>query len=155
METDISALLCYRLFYVVKLNELLIDREMEPFHLSRTQWKVITRFNFLPTPCTQQQLLTSMGIDRAHLTRVLDQLEQRELITRKRLTTDKRVYHVFLTDAGKQVLKKIEQILKSESESIANGLTSNEKSTLKKLINKIESNILIELKMNDQEKYYV
>ena len=145
MKVNLSKLLCYNLFYVVKLSEQLIDRQMEPFDLSRTQWKIIARFNFLPTPCTQQQLLTSMGIDRAHLTRTLDQLEQRGLIIRERLHTDKRAFNVFPSAAGTKLLKKIEKTLKAESDILINGLSKFEKSTLKKLIGKVESNILLEL----------
>jgi DNA-binding MarR family transcriptional regulator len=148
MNINLSKLLCYKLFYVVKLNEQLIDQAMEPFHLSRTQWKIIVRFNFLPIPCTQQQLLTSMGIDRAHLTRTLEQLELRHLITRERVPTDKRSFHIVLTTAGKKLLRKIEHILQLESEAMVNGLTQSEQSTLRKLIDKVESNILLELEGN-------
>jgi MarR family transcriptional regulator for hemolysin len=145
MEINLSKLLCYRLFYVVKLNEQLIDKEMAQFNLSRTQWKVIARFNFLPTPCAQQQLLASMGIDRAHLARTLDQLEQQGFIGRERVATDKRAYNIFLTAQGKRLLKKIEQILQSESETIMGGMSQNERTTLRQLLNTIESNILVEL----------
>lgn len=145
MKINLSELLCYKLFYVVKLDEQLIDKKMKQYHLSRTQWKVIARFNFLPIPCTQQQLLTSMGIDRAHLTRTLDQLEQRGLVTRERLSTDKRVFNVFPTELGVQLLKKIEKTLKTESDALINGLSKTERATLTKLIGKVESNILLEL----------
>ncbi len=145
-KTNLTNLLCYKLFNVVKVNEQLIDRAMEPFHLSRTQWKVMARFNFLALPCTQQQLLTSMSIDRAHLTRTLDQLEQRGLIVRERLASDKRAYNVFPTKDGIRLLKKIEQILQAESHSLARGLSQKEKSMLGKLLDRVASNILEELK---------
>ena len=145
MKINLNALLCYRLFYIVKLNEQLIDKKMELFNLSRTQWKVIARFNFLSTPCTQQQLLTSMGIDRAHLTRTLDQLEQRGLLAKERLANDKRAYNISLTQSGKNLLKAMEKILKSESEIMVQRLSQDEISDLTKLINRVESNILTEL----------
>jgi len=150
VKINLSKLLCYKLFYVVKLNEQLIDREMGQFHLSRTQWKVIARFNFLPIPCTQQQLLASMGIDRAHLTRTLDQLEQRGLVVRERLSSDKRAFKVSPTETGVRLLKEIEKTLNSESDMLTNGLSNIEKSELEKLMGKVESNILLELeKTND------
>lgn len=145
MEVNLETSLCYKLFHIVKLNEQLIDREMEQFNLSRTQWKVIARFNFLPIPCTQQQLLISMGIDRAHLTRTLDQLETRGFILRKRLTADKRAYNVFPTKSGEQLLNKIEMILHNESDCLTKGLSRNEKTILKKFIDKIELNVADEL----------
>ena len=142
MAIDLSNLLCYRLFSVVKLNEQLIDKYMESLDLNRTQWKIIARFNFLPMPCTQQQLLASMGIDRAHLTRTLEQLEQKSLIKREKQLGDKRSYTVALTQTGQVALQKVESILKTESEALEAGLSAAEKSLFKELINKIESNIL-------------
>src|SRR5579872_1010754 len=118
MKVDVSSLLCYKLFLLVKNNEYLIDNEMKQFNLSRTQWKVLIRFNFLPIPCAQQQLLKSMDIDRAHLTRILDQLEQRKLLTRTRLTNDKRGFNVSLTAQGKKLFKKMELILKHDSDTL-------------------------------------
>lgn len=145
MKITLNTLLCYRLFYVVKLNEQLIDKKMQPFDLSRTQWKVIARFNFLSNPCTQQQLLTSMGIDRAHLTRTLEQLEQRGFIAKQRLANDKRAYNISLTADGKKILKEIEKILQLESETMVHGLSRDEVLKLRNLVNRVEQNILIEL----------
>lgn len=142
MTVDLSNLLCYRLFFVVKANEQLIDKHMAPLHLNRTQWKVIARFNFLPMPCTQQHLLASMGIDRAHLTRTLEQLEQKSLIRKERQLGDKRAYTITLTQKGQAILEAVEKILKMESDSVEVGLSATEKSIFKELINKIEANIL-------------
>ena len=142
MTVDLSNLLCYRLFSVVKANEQLIDKHMAPLHLNRTQWKVIARFNFLPKPCSQQHLLASMGIDRAHLTRTLEQLEQKSLIRKERQLGDKRAYTITLTQKGQAILETVEKILKMESDSVEVGLSATEKSIFKELINKIEANVL-------------
>ncbi len=114
---------------------------MEPLDLSRTQWKIIARFNFLSVPCTQQQLLASMGIDRAHLTRALMQLEQKGMIKKERLPYDSRAYTLFLTSKGKTTLRSIEKILKLGSEILVTELTESETSMLKEYINKMESSI--------------
>lgn len=145
MKTDLDDLLCYQLFQVVKLNEQLIDKHMEQFELSRTQWKVIARFNFLPIPCTQQQLLMSMGIDRAHLARTLDRLEARGLIQKERLPNDKRAYHIFLTQTGKHLLHKIEKQLKSGSDILVKGMSTSEQSALTKTLQHIKDNVLVAL----------
>ena len=146
MTVNLTNLLCYKLFYLVKLNEQLIDKKMAPLNLTRTQWKIMARFNFLPTPCTQQTLLTSMGIDCAHLTRTLEQLEQRGLITKERIRDDKRAYQIYPTSKGQKQVNKIEQILITESNTLVNDFTQSEITQLTTLIDKIESNILEEFK---------
>ena len=145
MTVKLDDLLCYKLFKVVKLNEHLIDKGMEHLQLSRTQWKIMARFNFLNIPCAQQEMLTSMGIDRAHLTRSLEKLEARKLINRERLDSDKRAYTIAPTTKGQQLVKQIERILKNESALLISGISEKENNCLKKALIKIELNILDEL----------
>ncbi len=145
ISLKLNELLCYRLFNVVKLNEQLIGQRMDPFHLSKTQWKIMARFNFLTLPCTQQDMLSSMGIDRGHLTRALEQLEKRELIRKERLRHDKRAFNLFLTNKGKSLLKKIEQALVDESAALMNGLSEKENLTLSNILTKLEKTISAEL----------
>ncbi len=145
MKIDISDLLCHKFAFLAKTNARVIDAQMNQFDLSRTQWKVLLRFNFLPIPCTQQQLLKSVDIDRAHLTRTLDQLEQRKLITRTRLSHDKRAFNISPTLKGKELLKKMEQIMRDESNAMIKGINEKEIQLLDKLIHKVTANILNEL----------
>lgn len=145
MQIDVSSLLCYRLFFLVKTNEHLIDLQMKQWRLSRTQWKILVRFNFLSVPCTQQQLLKSMDIDRAHLTRTLDQLEQRQLITRTRLPNDKRAFNILPTSQGKSLIKKLEKFMQQESESMSAPLTAKERKLLDMFLHKMTKKVLAEL----------
>lgn len=145
MTIKLNDLLCYKLFKVVKLNEQRIDRGMEHLQLSRTQWKIMARFNFLDIPCAQQEMLISMGIDRAHLSRSLEKLEARKLIKRERLSSDKRSYNITPTTEGQELIKQVEKILKDQSDSLVVGITEEERSCLEKALNKIEINIVDEL----------
>lgn len=150
MTIDISSLLCYKLFLLVKTNEQIIDKQVKQFDLSRTQWKTLVKFNFLPMPCTQQQLLKAMEIDRAHLTRVLDQLEQRKLLMRARLSHDKRSFSVTLTSEGQRLLKKIEKILEHYSTNLVAELSKKDAKTFTNLLHSITSSLLH--KLNDKQK---
>jgi DNA-binding MarR family transcriptional regulator len=55
---------------------------------------------------SQAQLADAMGIERPNLVVIVDELEQRELITRERTPTDRRVYSLKATLAGRQLCKK-------------------------------------------------
>ncbi len=145
MKINASSLLCYKLFFLVKINSSLIDKQMKKIDLSRTQWKALIRFNFLKEPVTQQQLLKSIDIDRAHLTRTLEQLEQRNLIKRARSSEDKRVHIVSLTKSGEKLLKKVEQILKYESEIMVKCLDDTDRKQLDYLLLKITQEMVADL----------
>lgn len=141
MAKLLTDLMCYQLFHVVKLNNEQVDERMRRFELSRTQWKVIVRFNFLPNPCSQQALLHAIGIDRAHLTRTLDQLEKRELVNRLPMPGNRRAMQVELTISGKQLLKKMEVVMQQGNDQLLNGFTATERKQLERYVKRLASNI--------------
>tara|TARA_B100001027_G_scaffold208881_1_gene174547 strand:- start:445 stop:864 length:420 start_codon:yes stop_codon:yes gene_type:complete len=53
-----------------------------------------------------------LGIDNSTLTRLIDGLEKKKLVTRKRDASDNRVFKVFLTSRGEKVNNSIEFQLK-------------------------------------------
>lgn len=146
MNVNVQSQLGYQLLSLVRDNEHWISREMLPLDLSRTQWKVLVRFNFLPAPVGQQDLLKSVDIDRAHMTRTLDQLEERGLVTRERQKVDKRACYIALTASGKKLLAQIEILLEKHSELLVAGLTTDEQKALNSAIAKMSNNMSDALK---------
>ena len=122
---------------------------MKSLDLSRTQWQVMVRFSMFEMPCSQKTLLKSMEIDAAHLTRVLDQLEQKNLIKRIPDRNDRRSINIQLTQQGEALLPKIKAIMFHESEVMLNGLSLEEKQQLEKLLQ-----ISIVIVLVDEQQFY-
>lgn len=55
---------------------------------------------------SQSQLATAMDIERPNLVVIIDELEQRGLITRERVPTDRRLYALKATLAGRRLCDK-------------------------------------------------
>lgn len=118
-----------------------IDNEMKAYDLSRTQWQVMCILRNTG-PCSQQDLLGNLDIDAAHLTRVLDKLENKNYIIRERLSQDRRSLFIKMTPlATEQLLPHLIQVNKQEHEILLEGLTNCETQQLIKLLKKLENNI--------------
>ena len=68
-----------------------------------------------------------LGIDNSTATRLIDGLEKKKLVKRKRNALDNRVIKVFLTKRGKQINDSIESQLEEIGHSIEKNFDENSK----------------------------
>ncbi len=68
-----------------------------------------------------------LGIDNSTATRLIDGLEKKKLVKRKRKTLDNRVIKVFLTNSGKKINNSIEFQLEKIGYSIEKQFDENSK----------------------------
>ena len=68
-----------------------------------------------------------LGIDNSTATRLIDGLEDKKLVERKRDTSDNRVIKVFLTERGEKINNYIESQLEKIGHSIEGQLDENSK----------------------------
>jgi DNA-binding MarR family transcriptional regulator len=85
---------------------------------------------------SQSQLADAMDIERPNLVIIIDELEQRELIERNRVQTDKRIYALRATLAGKRLYKKA---VAADMEHEARLLAGLDKETRKSLMTTLEA----------------
>lgn len=80
---------------------------LEPWALTYTQYIALLEISTAPEGLTVSALGTRMSLDSGTLSPLLRRLEQRELVSRARTSTDERVVTVTLTDGGKTVLQDV------------------------------------------------
>jgi DNA-binding MarR family transcriptional regulator len=85
-----------------------------------------------PTP--QQALAEQLCMDASSLVALLNQLEDNELIVRRRDRTDRRRGILELTTSGERTLAQIDDALHGIDDEILTGLDPDERQTLQRLL---------------------
>jgi MarR family transcriptional regulator, lower aerobic nicotinate degradation pathway regulator len=83
---------------------------------------------------TQAMIAEALGFDPSHLVGVLDDLEERGLVERRRDPSDRRRHLVTLTPAGEEALTKLRAIVKRVDDDFFEPLDAAERKTLTALL---------------------
>jgi DNA-binding MarR family transcriptional regulator len=83
-----------------------VDRHMQPLELTGMQWEPVLML-WLKRADTVAGLARYSQVGFAAMSRMLDRLEEKDLLRRERSETDRRVVHLHLTPKGKKVANKI------------------------------------------------
>jgi DNA-binding MarR family transcriptional regulator len=83
---------------------------------------------------TQSTIADTLGVDRSQLVGLLDHLEERGLVERRRDPNDRRRQMVSLTAAGHRQLAKFRKLVRRIEDEFLAPLTEDERTTLHKLL---------------------
>jgi MarR family transcriptional regulator, lower aerobic nicotinate degradation pathway regulator len=86
---------------------------------------------------TQATIADALGYDRGYLVGLLDELEDRDLIERRRDPDDRRRHLVKLTTGGKEQLTKLRSVLKRFEKEFLAPLDTQERETLLMLLRRV------------------
>lgn len=123
-------------FLLKRLGWAVKDRAVEAFGptgLSPQHHAVLSLLDE-GTPETQGTIADALGYDRSHLVGLLDELEKRELVERKRDPDDRRRHIVKVTPAGKEALLELRAIVKQLEKEFLAPLDAAERRTLHTLL---------------------
>lgn len=88
------------------------------YDLTEAQFNVLFALKYKERPWTQSDLGKRLVVTRASVTSVLDKLEEKELVRRKEVPGNRRIYHVDLTPKGKTLLEKVEPIYRTDIHAV-------------------------------------
>lgn len=134
----------YGVGYRIKLLSQLIARKfterLEPFGLTPFHWVVLCCLweeDGLPTNSIGEKLQQVGGT----LTGVLDRMEERGLIRRERDGRDRRIWRIWLTDAGKELETVLPPVAVEIREQAMRGISKAKREQFSQLLNQAIANM--------------
>ena len=118
------------------LKDRIIDTHMEPHGITAAQFKVliiIAQFD-VDTPA---ELCRNLSLDSGSMTRMLDRLEQKDLLSRKRSELDRRQVQLVLTAEGQRLADMLPHIGAKALNQLAGVLEPGELETLERILKKM------------------
>ena len=89
----------------------------------------------------QTQLGERMLKDRHNMTRILNLLEKHGYIERRRDSSDRRIFRIFLTERGRGALEELMPIVTMHIEELLDGVTGRDQQTALRSLKRIVTNI--------------
>ena len=86
---------------------------------------------------SQMAVARALGIDRSTLVPILDRLQERGLLVRRRSPTDGRTHALALTPLGIKALARFTKLVRAHEARIASGLSTAETRMLLELLEKV------------------
>lgn len=80
--------------------------------------------------------------DRPNITRIINILEKMNFVTRKPDVNKRKIYKIFVTDEGKNVVKKVVPTALELWENIVDGVDEDELEITLKVMNKFKENLM-------------
>jgi DNA-binding MarR family transcriptional regulator len=116
-----------------------VDQHMQPLELTAMQWEPILLL-FLDRADTVAALARESSVNCSAMTRMLDRLEEKQLVRRRRSDDDRRVVHLELTDKGLRVGDEIQPLINAELKRHLRDFSDKEISTLKDFLRRMLEN---------------
>jgi DNA-binding MarR family transcriptional regulator len=116
-----------------------IDQRMQALGLTAMQWEPVFLLR-LRRADTVAALARECQIDCGGMTRMLDRLEEKHLLKRRRSEQDRRVVHLQLTAKGKTVAEQVLPVVMDELQAHLRAFTPRETSMLTRLLERMLAN---------------
>lgn len=116
-----------------------IDCKMAALDLTAMQWGPLLLLSY-GRARTAADISRCSGVETSTVTRMLDRLETKGLLTRKRSEDDRRIIYLELTDEGKQLVSRVPDLLADSLNQHLRGFSQQEVDTLKSMLKRIAAN---------------
>jgi len=116
-----------------------VELRMQPLELTAMQWEPLLLLA-LGRADTVAALARECRVDCGAMTRMLDRLEQKQLLQRQRNDSDRRVVNLCLSDKGRGLATQIPQLVRDELQRHLQDFSAQELQALNGLLTRMVDN---------------
>jgi DNA-binding MarR family transcriptional regulator len=138
-EDNVHRAICRQIKMVMSSLLRRVDQHMQPLELTGMQWEPVLML-WLKRADTVAGLARVSQMGFASMSRMLDRLEEKDLLRRERSESDRRVVHLHLTTKGKKVANRIWPIVVEGMHVHLDGFKKEELAQLNDLLGRMLAN---------------
>lgn len=128
--------IAHLIFLLNQHKDRLLEKYLKPFNITGAQFRVM-RLIMVEQVDTPSELTRLLSIDSGAMTRMLDRLEQRNLLVRERCPNDRRQVRLKPTQEGIELSQEVHGLAADLLNELTGELSSDELSELYRIIRKI------------------
>lgn len=121
-------------------RELAADRRLAALELTAAQYAIIATLAMAAGPTSAADLCKGISYDAGAMTRMLDRLEVKGLLHRRRCGEDRRIVFLELTDAGRAAFPRMREISVAVLNQLLAGFTRSEARELESYLTRMLEN---------------
>jgi MarR family transcriptional regulator for hemolysin len=119
-----------------------IDLRLQEFELTEATWMPLVQLARSPEPLRQRDVAAALSLDSSSVVRVLANLENAGLIIRGANKADRRAKAIVLTDAGRDVVRRLETLSIDLEHELLKGLAPSDVAAARKVLDHICQTLL-------------
>lgn len=129
-----------RIMYLSRHHQAYINHLLKDSDFTYAQFNIL-RILKDHDGISQDALANKLFVDKARISRVIQQLEEKGLIHKQNAKADKRQFCIYMSDKGKESWPNIHTILKTSGDLMLDGLTDEEITMALSLLDKMCKNV--------------
>jgi DNA-binding MarR family transcriptional regulator len=134
--TDSTGYWLRKTYNMVSIN---LQKRFDDHGVTVAQWPIL--YGLHQGICeSPAELAEYLGLYRSAITRLLDRLEKKGLVTRENSPSDRRSLKIVLTEKGRNLVPKLAEISRETNNQVLAGLTCTEIAEVDRILKKIALN---------------
>jgi MarR family transcriptional regulator, transcriptional regulator for hemolysin len=112
----------------------------EEIRITAEQFHLLHAINLKEDEVIQKDIAEIMGKDKSAILRLIDSLEEKELVRRVTDKNDRRKNYLMVTKSGEKVITQYRKMAHAVMEDIQQGLSADDLNAFHRIVNHIKSN---------------